>query len=102
MQASKLLARTKSALPKIAKCNIGISAPALQKASDPIQQLFLDKIREYKQKSSGGKTLVDPTPQIQKEKEAELDRVARQYGGGSGVDMTKFPDFKFPDVKLTA
>lgn len=33
--------------------NIGILAPALQKASDPIQQLFVDKLREYKQKSAG-------------------------------------------------
>jgi F-type H+-transporting ATPase subunit 6 len=45
---------------------------------------------------SGGKNLVDPTPEIKKEKENELDRVARQFGGGGGVDMTKFPDFKFP------
>ncbi|KAG8262592.1 Atp5jp [Homalodisca vitripennis] len=44
---------------------------------------------------TGGK-LVDPTPEIQKEKQSELDRVARQFGGGSGVDMTKFPEFKFP------
>lgn len=33
--------------------NIGILAPCLQKATDPIQQLFVDKIREYNQKSSG-------------------------------------------------
>lgn len=46
---------------------------------------------------SGGK-LVDPTPEIQKEKQSELDRVARQFGGGGGVDMTKFPDFKFPGI----
>lgn len=33
--------------------NLGLMAPALQKATDPIQQLFLDKLREYKQKSGG-------------------------------------------------
>lgn len=33
--------------------NIGILAPAMQKATDPIQQLFLDKLREYRQKSGG-------------------------------------------------
>lgn len=33
--------------------NLGLLAPMLQKASDPIQQLFVDKIREYKQKSGG-------------------------------------------------
>lgn len=32
--------------------NIGVLAPCLQKATDPIQQLFVDKIREYKQKSN--------------------------------------------------
>lgn len=31
--------------------NFGIVAPAMQKASDPVQQLFLDKLREYKSKS---------------------------------------------------
>lgn len=35
-----------------ARRNFGIVAPALNKASDPIQQLFLDKVREYKQKSA--------------------------------------------------
>lgn len=35
-----------------ARRNIAIVAPALNKASDPIQQLFLDKVREYKQKSA--------------------------------------------------
>lgn len=33
--------------------NIGILAPVLQKATDPIQQLFIDKLREYRQKSGG-------------------------------------------------
>lgn len=33
--------------------NFGVAAPAMQKVSDPIQQLFLDKVREYKSKSSG-------------------------------------------------
>ncbi|XP_063538954.1 ATP synthase-coupling factor 6, mitochondrial [Cydia strobilella] len=72
---------------------------AAQKASDPIQQLFLDKIREYKQKSAGGK-LVDPSPAIEKEMKTELEKLEKQYGGGSGVDMTKFPDFKFEEPKL--
>lgn len=29
----------------------GIMVPAMQKATDPIQQLFLDNIRQYKSKS---------------------------------------------------
>lgn len=39
-------------LGTVARRNFGIAAPALQKVSDPIQQMFLDKIREYKSKSS--------------------------------------------------
>lgn len=35
----------------LASRNFGLAAPALQKVSDPIQQLFLDKIREYKGKA---------------------------------------------------
>ena len=34
-----------------ARRNYGVSAVLLQKASDPIQQLFVDKVREYGQKS---------------------------------------------------
>uniref|UniRef100_A0A069DNC6 ATP synthase-coupling factor 6, mitochondrial n=1 Tax=Panstrongylus megistus TaxID=65343 RepID=A0A069DNC6_9HEMI len=79
--------------------NIGICAPTLQKVSDPIQQLFLDKLREYKQKSSGGK-MVDPSPSTDRELKQELLKLATQYGGKEGVDMTKFPDFKFLDAKL--
>lgn len=44
--------RVYSEIPKIARRNFGIMVPAMQKASDPIQQLFLDKIREYKSKST--------------------------------------------------
>ena len=38
-----------------------------QKASDPIQQLFVDKVREYatKKKSLGGDKLVEATPQME-------------------------------------
>ncbi|XP_073816244.1 ATP synthase, coupling factor 6 [Musca autumnalis] len=82
-----------------ARRSIGIIAPALSKASDPIQQLFLDKVREYKSKSSGGK-LVDPSPEIEREMKNELERVAKQYGSDGKTDMTKFPDFKFPEVKV--
>ncbi|CAH0400658.1 unnamed protein product [Chilo suppressalis] len=72
---------------------------AAQKATDPIQQLFLDKVREYKQKSAGGK-LVEASPEIERELKAELDKLEKQYGGGSGVDMTAFPSFKFEEPKL--
>ncbi|XP_068231530.1 ATP synthase-coupling factor 6, mitochondrial [Palaemon carinicauda] len=81
--------------------NYGVSAVLLQKASDPIQQLFVDKIRDYgKKKAASGGKLVDSNPQVEKEMQKELDKVARQYGGGAGVDMTKFPSFEFTDPKI--
>ncbi|XP_053946323.1 ATP synthase-coupling factor 6, mitochondrial [Anastrepha obliqua] len=82
-----------------ARRSIGIIAPALNKVSDPIQQLFLEKVRDYKKRSSGGK-LVDSNPEIERELKNELERVAKQYGGDGKVDMTKFPEFKFPEVKI--
>lgn len=45
-------------------------------------------------RAAGGK-LVDMTPEVEKQLQQELDKVARQYGGGPGVDMTKFPTFTF-------
>ncbi|KYM98130.1 PREDICTED: ATP synthase-coupling factor 6, mitochondrial [Cyphomyrmex costatus] len=88
-----------TSVPKTIKRNINTNVPALQKAVDPIQQLFLDKLREYKSKSVGGK-LVDPSPEITKERESELEKLSIQYGGGPGVDMTQFPQFKFVDPPI--
>ncbi|XP_013171125.1 PREDICTED: ATP synthase-coupling factor 6, mitochondrial [Papilio xuthus] len=96
MLSSSLLGGLRAARSSIV---ITRNLAAAQKATDPIQQLFLDKIREYKQKSAGGK-LVDPSPAIQKELKSELEKLERQYGGGSGVDMTAFPSFKFEEPKL--
>ena len=44
--------------------------------------------------------MVDPSPEIEKERVSELEKLAKQYGGGSGVDMTAFPQFKFPGKSL--
>nr|CAD7428079.1 unnamed protein product [Timema monikensis] len=101
MLVPQFLSATRRTLPIILRRNIGICAPALQKASDPIQQLFIDKVKEYRQKSSslGGK-LVDVNPEIEKELASELDKLAKQYGGGEGTDMTQFPNFKFTEQPL--
>lgn len=48
---------------------------------------------------SGGK-LVDASPEITHELKTELEKLSKNYGGGEGVDMTKFPDFKFTEPKL--
>ena len=82
--------------------NLTLSAVALQqKASDPIQQLFVKKVREYatKKKASGGK-LVDDTALTEAHLAAELDKVAKQYGGGKGIDMTKFSEFNWVEPQL--
>lgn len=44
--------------------------------------------------------MVEATADLEKELKSELEKVARQYGGGAGVDMTKFPTFKFQDPVL--
>ena len=44
--------------------------------------------------------MVDASADIQRELSQELDKLAKQYGGGEGVDMTKFPQFKFDEPKL--
>ncbi|XP_026478911.1 ATP synthase-coupling factor 6, mitochondrial-like [Ctenocephalides felis] len=98
MMSSKLIAVRKS-LVDITKRGISTNLPALQKA-DPIQQAFVAKLKEYKQKGGSGTKLVEPTPQIQHELKQELDKVAKQYGGAEGEDMTKFPSFTFPEPKV--
>ncbi|NP_001187544.1 ATP synthase-coupling factor 6, mitochondrial [Ictalurus punctatus] len=79
--------------------NIGISAVLFNRAKDldPVQKLFLDKIRDYsvKSKSSGG--VVDAGPSYQKNMTEEISKLQRLYGGG---DLTKFPDFTFTEPKL--
>merc|ERR1712115_15415 len=85
--------RAASFVRTCARRNLATSYMAAAAAADPIQQLFVDKVRDYanKKKSAGGK-LVDAT--------AETDAIAKQYGGEAGADMTKFPDVKFADVAV--
>lgn len=60
--------------------------------------LLFEKKKNFPSRRDGG--FVDPTPQSQNELKTELERVSKQYGGGAGVDMTKFPEFKFEDPVL--
>ncbi|TSK17814.1 ATP synthase-coupling factor 6, mitochondrial [Bagarius yarrelli] len=89
----------RSAVSVTLRRNLGISAVVFNKAKelDPVQKLFLDKIRDYnvKSKSSGG--VVDAGPGYQKNMAEEISKLQRLYGGG---DLTKFPDFKFTEPKL--
>lgn len=47
-----------------------------------------------------GGALVDPTPETERELKSELERIAKQFGGGAGTDMAKFPEFKFTEPAL--
>merc|ERR1711973_320062 len=80
--------------------NFGAASIASQKASDPIQQLFLEKVREYKKKSeSSSDGLFEASADIKNELDRGLTRAATQYGG-SGDAMTKFPDLKFQEPAI--
>ncbi|XP_039998196.1 ATP synthase-coupling factor 6, mitochondrial isoform X1 [Xiphias gladius] len=89
----------RSAVSLTLRRNIGISAVLFNRAKelDPVQKLFLDKIRDYntKSKTSGG--IVDAGPAYQKNLSEEVTKLQRLYGGG---DFTKFPDIKFSEPKL--
>ncbi|XP_030607055.1 ATP synthase peripheral stalk subunit F6, mitochondrial [Archocentrus centrarchus] len=89
----------RSAVTLTLRRNIGISAVLFQRAKelDPVQKLFLDKIRDYnsKAKTSGG--IVDAGPAYQKNLGEEVTKLQRLYGGG---DLNKFPDFKFTEPKF--
>ncbi|XP_048397374.1 ATP synthase-coupling factor 6, mitochondrial [Stegostoma tigrinum] len=79
--------------------NIGLTAVVFNKTQnlDPIQKLFIDKIRDYDAKSKKAGGPVDAGPEYQKNMEDEIAKLQRLYGGG---DLTKFPDFKFEEPKF--
>ncbi|XP_051982457.1 ATP synthase-coupling factor 6, mitochondrial-like [Xyrauchen texanus] len=79
--------------------NIGLSAVVFNKAKDldPVQKLFLDKIREYNTKSKSAGGVVNAGPAYQKNLTEEMSKLQRLYGGG---DLTQFPQFRFPEPKL--
>ncbi|KAG9332925.1 hypothetical protein JZ751_014019 [Albula glossodonta] len=83
---------TKSGDPK----NFKTKKPSLTHL-DPIQKLFLDKIREYSAKSQTSGGLVDAGPEYEKTLSEEVTRLQRLYGGS---DLTHFPEFQFPEPKL--
>ncbi|XP_076799222.1 ATP synthase peripheral stalk subunit F6, mitochondrial isoform X1 [Arvicanthis niloticus] len=100
--------------------NIGVTAVAFNKELDPVQKLFVDKIREYKSKrqkeftndfayfqspledtrglytrASAGP--VDAGPEYQQDLDRELYKLRQMFGKG---EMDKFPTFHFEDPKF--
>ncbi|GFQ99314.1 ATP synthase-coupling factor 6, mitochondrial [Trichonephila clavata] len=69
-------------------------------ATDPIQKLFLEKLKEYNKRSGGGGKFVDVSPEKQKEYDEVLLNLKKQYGADKGEDFTKFPTFNFPEPIL--
>ncbi|KAF6198297.1 hypothetical protein GE061_008045 [Apolygus lucorum] len=70
---------------------------------DFIQQLFLDKIREYdqKKKENGGK-MFDPIEELEKERSRLQDVLIKTYykTAEPPADLTAFPTFDFKDPPL--
>ncbi|EDX09287.1 ATP synthase-coupling factor 6, mitochondrial [Drosophila simulans] len=84
--------------PSLVLCR-SVSTTASNRYKDPVYQIFLDKVREYRLKSPKGKP-VDPGPEFEAELKEVTERLAVQYGGGEGVDMLEFPKFKLPDIDI--
>ncbi|XP_008323685.1 ATP synthase peripheral stalk subunit F6, mitochondrial [Cynoglossus semilaevis] len=89
----------RSAVSLTLRRNIGISAVVFNRAKelDPVQKLFLDKIRDYATKSKAAGGMVDAGPAFQKDMSDEVSKLQRLYGGG---DMETFPAIKFTEPKL--
>ncbi|KAL4228677.1 Atp5jp [Mactra antiquata] len=85
-------------LQQQARRNFGVTAVAFQQAEDPIQQLFVDKIREYaqKKKAAGGQ-FVDATPESMKDYDKEIKKIKTQYQA-EGKDFSKFPEYSYSDI----
>lgn len=76
--------------------NISASSVLMANVSDPVQQLFLDKIKEYKGKFDS-KTF---DPSIDKGYKADLEKISKQYNINTNEDPKKFPTIKFDEPKV--
>ncbi|XP_070772400.1 uro-adherence factor A isoform X2 [Enoplosus armatus] len=65
--------------------------------ADPVQRLFLEKIREYDnmRRLNGGP--LEAEPDYEKHLSEETAKLQRLYGGG---DLSSFPEFTFTEPKL--
>ncbi|CAF0780469.1 unnamed protein product [Rotaria sordida] len=73
-----------------------------QQATDPVQQLFINKIREYNEKRKQTKDgLVDATPEVRKSLEDTLNKLKHAYGAES-EDLLSVPKLDFKEPQLEA
>ncbi|XP_043848764.1 ATP synthase-coupling factor 6, mitochondrial [Dromiciops gliroides] len=94
---SRFLSLVQSTTSVYFRRNIGITAVAFNKELDPVQKLFVDKIREYKSKRQAAGGPVDIGPEYQQDLDRELFKLKQMYGK---ADMNTFPTFKFEDPKF--
>lgn len=76
--------------------NISASSVLMTTVTDPIQKLFLDKIKEYKGKFDTKSF----DPSIDKGYKNDLDKIGKQFNIGANEDPTKFPTIKFEESKV--
>eukprot|EP00794_Sanderia_malayensis_P011420 gene11420-12610_t len=78
----------------VSTCNFDKAPAANSSSMDPVQKLFLDKIKDYqtKAKKLGGGKLVDLSPEHEKEMQKEVDGLKRRFGEGN---LEEFPKFDF-------
>uniref|UniRef100_A0A0A9XSU3 ATP synthase-coupling factor 6, mitochondrial n=1 Tax=Lygus hesperus TaxID=30085 RepID=A0A0A9XSU3_LYGHE len=85
------------------RCKSSSSDGDKTQAVDFVQQLFLDKIREYdqKKKESGGK-MFDPIDELEKERSRLQEVLIKTFYkmGKPPADITAFPKFDFKDLPL--
>ncbi|XP_051278338.1 uncharacterized protein si:dkey-22n8.3 [Dicentrarchus labrax] len=75
---------------------VGI-ADGTQTALDPVQRLFLEKIREYNNMSRLNGGPLEAEPDYEKCLSEETAKLQRLYGGG---DLSSFPEFTFTEPKM--
>ncbi|XP_045732258.1 ATP synthase-coupling factor 6, mitochondrial-like [Mirounga angustirostris] len=82
----------RSAVSVHLRSNIGVTAVAFNRELDPVQKLFMDKIREYRTKLQASGGPADTGPEHQQDLERELLKLKQMYGK---ADMNTFLDFTF-------
>lgn len=96
LRFSQLLSRTTGSFQTSFRRNIGVTAVVMAKAAknaDPIQNLFVEKLQEYKKKStSAGDSLVDMTAEMKAKMEVEKQQIRKRFGEGN---LEEFPKFDF-------
>lgn len=78
-----------SLVARVAPLNLARPFASAASAKDPIQQLFVDKIREYRQKASSTSSgLVDADAATEKALQDDQERLRRQFNIAKGEEAT--------------